>query len=122
MRYEDQVLLREYSLMMLRISAAKHPEATIDITPATIRKSDGFIKLRGFFAALSPIKKQRFRTFMKQQLSGVRDLMNQATKTGEAFTLADIEIDVFDSESGERVPDAPNVSIPTANDNEEQSK
>lgn len=114
MRYEDQVLLRDYSLMNLRIALAKNPGATVDIDEKTIRKSEGFIKLRAFFVSLSPIKRARFRRFMSAQLEGVRTLLARAKASGEPMTLADIEIEVFDGETREPVPDKPNVQLETA--------
>lgn len=114
MRYEDQILIRDYCITMLQIARAKNPGAKLDIDEKTVRKSEGWNKLRLFFISLSPRKRERFRHFMRSQVQGVRSIIAKAEATGEAFDLSDIEIDVFDAQSGDRVPDKPNVVLEQA--------
>lgn len=128
MRYGDQKLLLEFAKLMLRISAAKNPHAQVDITEDTVSRSGGYKRLRHFFMHISPPKRARMRRYLRQQVDGVKALMAKAEASGEEFTLADIEIDLRDAESGDKFPDAPNVALETAedaaepeNDNKEQS-
>jgi hypothetical protein len=118
-RYEDQVLIRDFCIIVLQIARAKNPTAKFDIDEKTVRKSEGFNKLRLFFISLSPRKREKYRHFLRTQVQGVRSIIAKAKASGEAFDLSDIEIDVFDSESGERVPDAPTVQLEQAEPSDE---
>jgi hypothetical protein len=125
-RIEEQKLLLRYARLMLSIAQAQNPNAKIDITPKTIQLSGGYKKLRTFYVRLSDRRKADYRRFLQATLDGVDALMAKAEATGEAFTLADIEIDVFDAMTGRTVkaPDIHNEEQDngTGNDSDEQSR
>ncbi len=115
MRYEDQGLLRDWSILQLRIAQAREPGAALDVSEKTIRKSLGYRKLVQWFKGQSPKGKARARMWMSQQLRGVRDLMAKAKATGETdFTLADIEISYLDANTREPLKQVPQMGDPDA--------
>lgn len=110
MRYGDQKLLNDYARLALRIAAAKNPTAKHDVSEHdTLRK--GYQMLKARMEQLSPKSRERYRYMLLSELQAVNRLMAKAKATGEDFTLADIEINLFDAATRELVPGAPNVEI-----------
>lgn len=108
MRYSDQKLLRDYARLGLQVAAAKNPEAKHDVDEGTTLRR-GYELLRARMEQLSPKKREQWRYMLRGQLHAVRTLMARAKASGEDFTLADVEINMFDAATREPVPDAPNV-------------
>lgn len=107
-RYEDAKLLLEWSRLQLEIASAKQaPGHPVDVTPATVHKSKGYRMIRGFVASLSQGKRRTFLAQLRSQMDGVREVMKLAEATGEPMSMADIVIEVRDSETR-----APLVSLP----------
>lgn len=114
MKIADQKLLLAFAKLMLRIAHAKNPTASLDVTEATVNRSAGYKRLRSFFLDLSPRKRDGFRRMMRNQIDGVKALIAEAERTGEKIDLGDIVIEWKDAETGDTVPDAPNVQLETA--------
>jgi len=108
--YEDSKTLREFARLQLRIAQAKlGPAQTYAITDATIHKSAGYRKLYSFAAKLSPAKRLRFVAMLRRQIEGVREVMAQAKATGEPLSMADVVIEMRDTETGAPVGQAANM-------------
>lgn len=109
MTYADQKLLLEYARLQLAIALSRNPSAALDVTDATVHRSAGYRKLRLWFKHLSPRAKAKARRWFNDNITGVREVMALAEKTGEPLSLADIVIDIRDAETGEALPDAPKL-------------
>lgn len=120
MRFEDQQLLRAYCKLGLAIAAAKNPGTKHEVSEADTLKR-GYLMLKARMEQLSPKKKAAFRAMLTNEIRGVQELMAKAKASGEPFTLADIEIDMFDAGTGQRVPDRPNVQPAEEQSNDEPS-
>lgn len=111
-KYSDQKLLMDYARLALQIAAARHPNAKHDESPkATLLM--GYRMLRARMQQLSPKKREQFRYMLRSEIQGVRTLMARAKASGEAFSLADVEISLIDARTREPVPDKPNIEIET---------
>ncbi len=109
MRYADQVLVRNYCRLGLEIAKAKNPTAKHDVSEAETLKR-GYLLIKQRLEQLGPVKREQYRQMLRNEIEGVRVLMKRAHEAGDTtFTLADIEIEMFDLESGEAIPDRPNV-------------
>lgn len=117
MRYGDQQLLRDYARLALRVAAAKNPAAKHDVDERTTLRS-GYQMLKARMDQLSPKNRERFRYMLRSQVQGVNTLMARAKASGEEFSLADIEISLYDAQTREPVPDAPNVTLEAASADE----
>lgn len=113
MRYSDQKLLTDYARLALRVAAAKNPDAKHDVSEAATLKM-GYQMLKARMEQLSPKKREQFRYILRSEIEGVRKLEARAKASGEDFTLADIEISLFDAKTREPVPGAPNVEVAPA--------
>lgn len=119
MRYEDQQLIREYCRLGLAIAAAKNPGTKHDVSEADTLKR-GYLMLKARMEQLAPKKRGAFRAMLQDEIHAVKELITKAKASGEDFSLADIEIEMVDLASGEAIPDKPNVTIETANDNQQE--
>lgn len=110
MKIADQKLLLEYARLQLGIARARvvgmSPEGWLDIawTDAFLRKTVGYRKLREFFLCLSHFKRAVYRKQLRSELDAVAKLQAKAKATGEELNLAEIEILVRDTKSGDVVP------------------
>lgn len=93
----------EYARMNLEIAHSREPTAALDVTPETVHRSKGYKHLRSFFVRLSPGKRERFRRMLRAEITGVRDVMALAKRTGEPLQMGDITFDMRDAESGVRL-------------------
>lgn len=107
MRYEDAQLLRQWALMQFDRVCGKVPPLERTAERHLIHKSKGFRVLREWFTRMSPAAKVRARSWMRQQLHGVRAAIAAAAQHGEILTAADIEdinyiVDMEDTDGTER--------------------
>lgn len=107
-KYSDQLLLLEFAKLQLCIASARSPMANMESVEKAITRTTGYKKLRRWFIALSPRKKERGRAWLQQQITGVATLLKQAAASGEILThadLAEIEFSDRDATSGQPLPD-----------------
>lgn len=118
MRYADNLLLLAYARLQLQIARAKNPMAQMDVLEAGIVHTVGYKKLRAWFTHLGKKKQGQARAWLKFQIDGVRQIVNEAKRTGEDFTLADVEIDVVEQTTREPLPAPPSLEpdLPTLGD------
>lgn len=110
MRYSDQKLLSDYARLALRVAAAKNPDAKHDVSEAATLRM-GYQMLKARMEQLSPKKREQFRYILRSEIAGVNRAVAAAKATGEDFTLADVEISLYDARTRETVPGAPNVLL-----------
>ena len=121
MRYEDQQLIREYNELGLQIAEAKNPNAKHDVSREDTLKR-GYLMLKRRMEQLSPKKKAAFRAMLIGEIRGVQSLIAKAKASGETFSLADVEIEMKDLETGEAIPDRPNVQQEQGNDDTDEQR
>lgn len=113
MNVEQQKVLITWARLQLEIAVSRNPAAALDVTPATVTRSTGYRKLRAWFVHLSPRARDGAVRWMRSHIKGVRDVMAAAKASGEAMSLADVTIEVFDRETGARIGDAPEFETAT---------
>lgn len=69
-------------------------------TDEQITQSIGYRHLRSFFATLTAKKRDRLGMDWRRQIDAVRDVQRKAKAAGEVFSLADVEIETIDRETG----------------------
>lgn len=120
MRLEHARILLEFARLQLRIALARQARGDVvkgdepgkrnilvvdvPVTEDMITSSVGFKKLRQFFARLPSRKRDKLAADWRRQMDAVYALERAAKASGETFTLADIEIETIDRETGLQFP------------------